>query len=67
MDEPAKCQVGDKVKVMIGSIWHPCTVVKVGRWSHSSSNSFPVYTVEFTDGSQINCGNNSIRPARARR
>lgn len=64
MDTPAKHHEGDKVQVEIGGKWHAGVVVSVGRWTHSSGNSYPVYTVRFPDGAEIRCGNNSTRHVR---
>jgi hypothetical protein len=61
VDVKATCGIGDKVKVLIGRRWLSATVTGVGRWSHSSGNSFPLYTVTFPDGQTIRCGNNSLR------
>ncbi len=61
MDVPEKAAVGDAVSVLFGNRWEAGRVVTVGRWYHSSGNSFPVYSVRFPDGSVIPCGNNSLR------
>lgn len=60
MTIPSKYAVGDAVIVLIGYEWHKAIVRWVGGWSHSSGNHYPVYRVEFDDGGEVYCGNNSI-------
>lgn len=68
MDEPARFAEGDDAEVYLSYAWHPVVVVHVGRWSHWSGNTYPVYTVRFKDnGAEIRCGNNSIRAKRKRK
>jgi len=61
MKVPAKASAGMKACILIGSKWHRCTVRDVRWWSHGTGNDYPVYTVEFRDGTRMNCGNNSLR------
>jgi hypothetical protein len=64
MNVEAKCVEGDHVEVLLGQHWYSGVVEKVGRWSHSSGSSYPVYTVATQDGCnpvRVTCGNNSIR------
>jgi hypothetical protein len=67
VDVPARHEAGDRVRVLIGRRWHAAAVEAVGRWSHWSGNSYPVYTVRFPGGDLLRCGNNSVRPRAAGR
>jgi hypothetical protein len=62
VDIPARHGAGDRVGVLLGRRWHAAAVEAVGRWSHHSGNSYPVYTVRFPDGVTLRCGGNSVRP-----
>ena len=61
MDVKPIAQTGDRCELLLGLDWHSVKVLDVGRWSHASGNSHPVYRVELDTGQTLCCGNNSLK------
>lgn len=61
MDYPTILETGTDAEILLGSEWHPCTIIKVWWEAYDSINSWLVFDVIFPDGSKVLCSRNSIR------